>query len=73
MCVEDGCPAPTFDGICVTKLSFREVVGLGDLVRQPAVHQGVVLTTKLLAPDPILDQPLENLVQAESREIFTPD
>jgi hypothetical protein len=73
LCVENGCPAPALGGICVAKLSFREVVGLGDLVRQPAVYQGVVLTTKLLAPHPILNQPLEDLVQAESREIFTPD
>jgi hypothetical protein len=73
LCIENGCPAPALGGICVTKLSLREVVGLGDLVRQPAVHQGVVLTTKLLAPHPILNQPLKDLVQAESREIFTPN
>jgi hypothetical protein len=56
----------------MSNLSLREVIGLSDLVRQATVHQGVVLTAKLLAPHPIFDLPLENLVQAESRDIFTP-
>jgi hypothetical protein len=71
--VENGCPAPALGGLCVAKLSLREVIGLCDLVRQSAVHQRAVLTAKLLAPHAILDLPFKDFVQAESRDIVTPD
>jgi len=72
LCVENACAALALQRIRMANLSFRQVIGLSNLVGQAAVHQGVVPAAKLLAPDAILDQPLEDLVQAETREIFTP-
>jgi hypothetical protein len=71
--IENRRPAAAFGGLFMANLPLREVVGLRDLVRQAAVYQGVILAAKLLAPHAIFDEPLKDLVQAERRNVFTPD
>ena len=70
--VEYSCSTAALGGVFVYQVAIRQVVSLADELGQPAVHQCGIAAPQFLAPRPILGLPLEDLLQAEHREIFAP-
>jgi len=54
LCVDDGGAAPELGGVFMKQLAIGVVVGLGDVLGEPAVHQSISPAPKLLTPCPVL-------------------
>jgi hypothetical protein len=65
-------PAAAFRGFFVALLAIGHVVIPAYGVGQTAIYQFVGAAAKVFAPRAVLDLGLENLFQAETREIFRP-
>ena len=59
-------------GFLAGDIPIGEVVGLGDFVRQPLVHQLAASKAELLAPGAVFELVLQDLFEAEGGEIIAP-
>jgi len=69
---EDGGAALALENLLARKVAAAQVVGLADLVRQPAVHQRITAVAKFLAPGSVFDLVLQYFFQAGAREVIAP-
>jgi hypothetical protein len=70
LCIDYGCSTPEL-GICfVDQLAVGEVIVVGYVIGQAAIHKILRSTSKFLAPGSVLSLGLDDLIQAALREIF---